>query len=38
MIQQTEMKKVCVECGGEFIEKQISIHYVCEHCIGKHEE
>lgn len=30
--------KECIECGGEFVEKQKSIHFECEHCIGKHEE
>lgn len=38
MSQQTEVKKICVECGGEFVEKQESIHNVCEHCIGKNED
>lgn len=36
--QQQGTKKVCIECGGEFIEKVRSIHYECEHCIGKHED
>lgn len=30
--------KECIECGGEFQEKQKSIHFECEHCIGRHEE
>lgn len=39
MIYTTEKStKECVECGTEFTEKQMSILYECEHCIGKHEE
>lgn len=30
--------KECRECGCEFFEKQESIHYECEHCVGKYEE
>lgn len=30
--------KVCVECGGKFVEKEVSIHFECEHCIGRHDE
>lgn len=33
-----ETIKECRECGSEFKEKQTSIHYECEHCVGKHEE
>lgn len=36
--QQEGTKKECIDCGGEFIEKVRSIHYECEHCIGKHED
>ncbi len=30
--------KECRECGCEFYEKQESILYECEHCIGTYEE
>lgn len=38
MMNRSYVVKECVECGSEFIEKQESIHYECEHCIGGHDE
>ncbi|WP_202617802.1 YhfH family protein [Bacillus dakarensis] len=31
-------RKECCECGSVFVEKQESIHYECERCIGRYEE
>lgn len=30
--------KECRECGCEFVEKQESIIYECERCIGRYED
>lgn len=38
MTETKQAIKECIQCGGQFKEKQISIHFECEHCIGKHEE
>lgn len=38
MYESKQAVKECIECGREFKEKQKSIHFECERCIGKHEE
>lgn len=38
MMETYQIIKECIECGGEFKEKEKSIHYECERCIGRHEE
>ncbi|WP_218922843.1 YhfH family protein [Bhargavaea cecembensis] len=35
--RKPKMKKICVECGCEIIEKVESPHHECERCIGKQE-
>lgn len=30
-------EKHCTECGNQIIEKQESVLYECERCIGQHE-
>ncbi|MFB6465609.1 YhfH family protein [Cytobacillus sp. Hz8] len=37
-IETKQTVKECRECGGQFIEKQESSLYECEHCIGRYEE
>ena len=31
------VEKVCTECGNQFKEKQESVMYECERCVGRHE-
>lgn len=36
-IVRRSTEKECRECGNRIIEKQESVLYECERCIGKHE-
>ena len=38
MAKEYKNTKECRECGCHFVEKQESIIYECERCIGRHEE